>query len=167
MRSWWNALIAVLLAGQIASQAAPGSESARKGVKLICGLAVLLTLLSPIRRLPEAAEKWRQAAEDYLAAREQTQEDPYETAAQAIMIYAADAVAYAADTVGGNGAALREPVELTITEGEDGEVREIRLFLPECPAETRSEIRETLEEAYGIPVFLYTRSGADDGEKRE
>ena len=162
MKEAMNALIITVLACQLAIQLAPEKESARNGVKLLCGLAVLLTLLSPLRTLIDGAGELRQAVSAYFdsvtageeaeAASDPT--DPYASAAREILLYAAQ-------TSGSDSA------ELTLVTADDGAVREIQLFLEPCAYSTRVELREALAEAYGVEVSVFLRESEKDHGKND
>lgn len=153
-------LVFTMIACQIAVQLCPERESAKKGVKLLCGLAVLLTLLSPLRMLFEGAGELGRAAEAYFAKRESDTEsedaqDPYARTARAILTCVSDITG-------------TDSAELTLVTGEDGEVRELQLFLGPCSYSSRAEAEAVLEEAYGLPVSIFAAgSERDDGKNQE
>lgn len=139
MRAYYNSLVVMMIVTAAACFLSPSAELTKKNVRPVCGLLLLLTLVSPISSAVQSIENM-----DF--SRFST------SAAESEQLYAPQAYAilkYIADEYGSDGGRV-----VFITD-EEGELLEIQLFTVGMPYGTKEEIVNSLEGEYGCEVRIY------------
>lgn len=139
MRTYYNSLVVMMIVTTIACFLSPSAELAKKDVRPVCGLLLLLTLVSPLSdALSSIGSVDFSAFSPYSAGDEQL----YAPQAYAILEYISDKYGIAVDRV------------VFITD-ESGELSEIQLFTGEVPYNIKEAAANSLEGEYGCEVRLY------------
>lgn len=149
MRSYINRLIVTMVICQIAAVVSP--ESGKKYIRFVCGLVVLLTLISPVIRLRDDLSGIKESVLELIGGGEVTYSDGYEAAANMIFAYVSEKYSIGADDM-----------RITFVTGGDGALCEIQIFVKNCPYAAKEEIKQVTGEEFGVDVYVFTEEG-DDG----
>ncbi len=144
MNAYANSLIAVMVVCQIAVTAAPESEQARRGIRLVCALIALLTLLSPVRQLIAASGDITEKIAGFFAVSEKTVYDETEAGAVGLMQYAADRYGISDFSV------------VIRTDETDTEITGIEFYIPDCPYSKCAAMEADLREQLELPVRVFS-----------
>ena len=151
MNGYLNSIIITAAACQIAQMIVPDSDSLKRGIRMLCALAVLLTMLSPVRYLTANYDHISAAIEEWLNDENTAEitEEPMNQIAQAVMEHAVQACRLDPD-------GMRVTL---LTDDTTGELTEIQLFVRRCAFADREDASRRLTEIYGIPVKIYSGTG--------
>ena len=144
MNEYANSLIAVMVVCQIAVTAAPESEQARRGIRIVCALIALLTLLSPVRQLIAVSGDITEKITDFFAVGEKTVYDETEAGAVGLMQYAAERYGIADFTV------------VIRTDETDTEIIGIEFYIPDCPYSKCAAMEADLCGQLELPVRVFS-----------
>ncbi|MGN1408995.1 MAG: hypothetical protein ACI4XJ_02340 [Eubacteriales bacterium] len=138
MRAYYNSLVVMMVVTAAACFLSPSAELTKKNVRPVCGLLLLLTLVSPISSAVQGIESM-----DF---------SRFSTSAESEQLYAPQAYAilkYISDEYGSDGSRV-----VFITD-EEGSLLEIQLFTAAMPYGTKEAIVNSLEGEYGCEVRIY------------
>ncbi len=150
MREYINSIISTVIVCQIAVMFSPSADGARRYVRLICTLVVLLTLISPVRALVGDSESLVSSLRDFFKGQESDAAEDVETGGE-LKQFAYAVMRAVADNFGINS----DNIRLTLVTNDDSEVEEVQLYLAATAYSDRERIRETLEAELGIPVYVF------------
>lgn len=157
MTAYINSLIAVIVACQLVIKLAPDSGTSKKYVRLICSLAVLGTMIAPVKSLVLSADElYGQAAEFFSPPQKEEKSDAFAPAATALLSYIEDTFH------------PRGEVRLTFITDDDERITEVQIFAPTADGQTCGRIERALggELSVGVRVFG-DGGGGDDGEEQD
>ena len=148
MNGYLNSMIITAAACQIAQMILPDSGRLKRGIRMLCALAVLLTMLEPVRYLTTnydyIADEIREWLDSGMDA--ENVEDPMNQIAQAVM-------EHAVQTCGLDPDGMKVTL---LTDETTQELTEIQLFVRRCSYADRTDAERKLTEAYGINVRIYS-----------
>ena len=155
MVSYINSLIAVILLAEIVMHVSPDGDIGKRYVRLICSLAVLLTMISPIKSAVSSLSDGIGTVADFFSADEKTvtEREELAPAAETILSYIKDTCGKRAD-----GASLT-----FVTDGA-GEVTEVQVFLPHGDSHTQKKLSGALDKGLNIRVSVFCGEDTDGGE---
>lgn len=157
MTEYFNSLVAVILLSEITAHLSPDNTSAKKSVRLVCSLAVLLVMLSPVKKLVSFLPDVKEKAEAFFSSEteEAEESDGLSDAAGAIIKYLDDSI----------GRKARHS-SVTFVTNENDSVVELQLFLPMADEETRWKVENALGHEMNISVRVFcgdnTATGGDE-----
>jgi len=155
MNAYANRLIAVMVVCQIAAVIAPDSEHARRYIRVVCALTVLLTMLSPLSRLLEASDGITEKVTAFFTADQTIPYEETEAGAVGLMQYVAERYGVS-------------DLSVTIrTDGTDMEIIGIRFYIPDCPYSTRAAIESDLNGQLAFPVEVFANREGDVQKNHE
>ena len=143
MKIYYNSLIILMLVSNIACIIAPNPEASKKIIRPVCGLMLLLTLVSPLSGL---IENFRSTGFDKILSGEEEKPDGYETLAYTVLGYLSEEY----------GIEDGEVVIITDENVKAESVTEIQLFIENCPYNIKEAIQIELREEYGVEVRVYS-----------
>ncbi len=153
MTAYLNSVIATVIVCRIAVMFAPESEMAKKYVRLICALVVLLTLLSPVKSLIENADGIISSVTDFLTGEVSVSDsDIYGSDEQNTVRQLAYAVMLAVEAEFGVDS---DDIGITVVIDESGEVSELQLYLAHTAYSDRAKIGDALEGELQIPIYVF------------
>ena len=145
MYGYVNTLIAVILIAEIAVCLSPDGADMKKYVRLVAALAVLLTMLSPIRTLVASIPRIAEKAEEFFAETEAVQPPDGLGEAAAVL------VDYLEENYGKKAAHST----VTFVTDEKETVTEVQFFLPECDSEDGERIKAVLGRELKVKVTVF------------
>ena len=148
MTGYLNGIILTAAACQIAQMITYNTESYRRIVHVLCALAMLLTMIRPVRWITENMGELKDSVTEWMdTVPEKTEDnDPMYDTAQAIMEHAVQRYHFEP-----------EGMKVTLISDDDGVIREIQLYPEKCAYSDRIRAESELSELYGIPVYIYNR----------
>ena len=145
MTAYINSLISVIIVCEIVLRIAPDGGSGKKYVRIVCSLAVLLTMISPIRSLAGNAAVTEEKIADLFSPGRQTDEsDAFAPAASAIGAY-----------IEKNHPAAGKDYSLTFVTGENGELSEVQIFLGTADGRLCAALENDLGRELGVTVRVF------------
>ena len=141
-----NSLIAVIVTCQIVLRLSPDKDNTKKYVRLICSLAVLLTMISPLKSIILSVDDVRAHITEFFTAgeAEKSPADSFAPAAATLLSYVEE-----------NFPAAGEDISLTFVTDESDAITEVQIFLPESDARTCGEIESTLGRELSVTVRVF------------
>ena len=153
MSSYINSLIAVILLAEIVMHVSPDGDIGKRYVRLVCSLAVLLTMISPIKSVVSFLSDGIGAVTDYVKTEENavTERDELSPAAETILSYIKDSCGKHSD-----GASL------TFVTDDAGDITEVQIFLPHGDSATREKLDDALGRGLNIRVSVFCGEGTEE-----
>jgi len=149
MNAYTSRLIAVMIVCRIAAVIAPDSDHARRYIRVVCALTVLLTVLSPLSRLLAASDGIAEKITAFFTADQAVPYEETEAGAVGLMQYVAERYCVS-------------DLSVTIrTDETDTEITGIRFYIPDCPYSTRAAIESDLNGQLAFPVEVFTDREGD------
>ncbi len=147
MKEYLNTLIVTVVVSQLAVQFAPSKESAKKYIRLICGIVVLLCLIEPITVIikngGDFLDRIKNSPID--SPEEAHESDKYSSAAATIMTYISDKYKIADDKI-----------KMTfITDESDEKLIEMHIYIIDCTSDTQQRIEYDLSGELSVPVYVF------------
>ncbi len=144
MNAYINSLIIVMVVCQIAAVIAPDSENAKRYIRTVCAIIVLLTLLSPVKHLIALSEGITEKITSFFTTDVSQSYDENEAGAIGIMQYVTEY--YNVD----------ELSAIILTDETDTEITEIQLYIKNCPYARCVVIEAELSELLELPVYVFS-----------
>lgn len=157
MQKYLNTLIVLAVICHIAVIITPGSESSRKSVRLVCALALLAALLSPVKALINGSGEVIEKVKNYIDGMQVSEyEKTYEEGEYAE--FADVLMSLLSERYKINDAKIT-----LVGDDESGSIREIQIYSSKCPYITKERIKKELSEECGIPVYVFGTGGKENG----
>ncbi len=143
MSNYINSLTAVMIVCQITILLAPASEYAVRYIRIVCALIVLLTILTPLKNLPDITDSVSEAVSNFLNSNVSVNYDETESSAAGLMQYVTEYYG------------ISELSAVLVTDDTDTAITELRLYIPDCPYTTRELIADDLNRELNFPVYVF------------
>ncbi len=147
MINYYNTLIIMMVAAEICTLISPTADSAKKIIRPMCGLFLLLTLLTPVSGLMKNPDKINFSDSILDSAGEM---DEYSDEACAVLEYLS--AEYGAEA---------EKIVFITTDA--GDLDEIQLYLKPTVEFSAGVIKYNLEKEFGVNVMVFVSSNSTDG----
>ncbi len=147
MINYYNTLIIMMVAAEICTLISPTDDSAKKIIRPMCGLFLLLTLLTPVSGLMKNPDKINFS-------------DSISDSAGEMDEYSDDACAVLEYLSAEYGAEAEKIVFITT---DAGDLDEIQLYLKPTVEFSAGVIKYNLEKEFGVNVMVFVSSNGTDG----
>lgn len=157
MQKYLNTLIVLAVICQIALTITPSSESSRKSIRLVCALALLAALLSPVKALINGSGEVIEKVKNYIdSMRLSGREITYEKGGYAE--FADVLMSLLSERYKINDARIT-----LVCDDETGSITEIQIYSSKCPYITKERIKKELSGECGIPVYVFGKGREENG----
>lgn len=145
MNGYINSLLVMLVICMLVTKASPEGET-KKHIRLICSLAVLLTMIAPIRELVSSAAELGDKVSGFFSSESEADSvrDGYSAAAATLISYIGEKY----PDVGGK-------VTVTFVTDDDGRITEAQFFLPSAGEELCERIERELGSELTVTVNVF------------
>ncbi len=155
MTAYFNSVIVTVVVCQIAVVFSPDNESAKKYVRLLCALTILISVISPIRSIDRIADGISEAITDFLNLnsndnaefQDKTETDTSATERAAYILMSTVAKKFNIDS---------DKIRIIVLTDEGGELCEIQFYITDISYSERELIKEKLEKELEIPVYVFS-----------
>lgn len=149
MKDYFNSVVVTVIVCQVVSVFSPNNDSAKKYIRLLCALSVLLTLISPILRLSRNIDSIVDDIGDLFTDdsrnREYSLDDELKRTAYVVMTAVSERFGI-----------KKEGIRSVIITDENSEICEIQIYIDHSPYSTREQIERELKKEIGIPVHVFS-----------
>ena len=142
MNGYINSLTAVMIVCHITVLLAPESEYAVRYIRTVCALIILLTVLAPLKNLPDIAAPVSEAVSNFLNKNVSADYTETESGAAGLMQYITEYYG------------ISELSAVLVTDDTDTDITELRLYIPACPYTTRELLADDLNKELNFPVYV-------------
>lgn len=133
-------------------------DGIKKYVKYLCGLIVLLVLLTPLMNGCENADKMAENIKAFFSVKDDAEENAYSTR-EAVIAGTVRETAYAVMTcIAGEYHMDTDDISVSVITSEEGdsvEITELHLYIYNCAPADREKIRREIAEMTGVTVFVF------------
>lgn len=143
MNGYINSLLAVMIVCQVTVLISYESEYAVSGIRFVCALVVLLTVLTPCRNLIGGFESFTETITAFFEAGSTVVYEETESGAAALMQYVTEQYG------------ISELSVVLLTDDTDSEITEFRMYIPDCPYARRAAIESDLNSQLNFPVYVF------------
>lgn len=149
MKDYFNSVVVTVIVCQVVSVFSPNNDSAKKYIRLLCALSVLLTLISPAMRLSRSMDSIIADMSRFLTAGSTDEgystDDELKRTAYVVMTAVSERFGI-----------KKEGIRSVIITDEDGEICEIQIYVDRSPYSTREQIERELKKEIGIPIHVFS-----------
>ena len=145
MTRYINSLTAVMIVCQITVLLAPASEYAIRYIRMVCALIVLLTILTPLKNLPDITAQVSEAVSSLVDSNISADYNELESGTAGLMQYVTEYYG------------ISELSAVLQTDDTDTTIIELRLYIQDCPYTTREIIAEDLNKELNFPVYVFSK----------
>jgi len=137
----------MLILSQVTLRFTP--EKGKQTMRVVCSVALLLTMLVPLKNGFLGLETVGETVKHYLVGEEKTpkENDPYASSAATLFAYLGERFDGSCDKG-----------SITFVTDENGDIAEIQLFLPNAEKRVTLDIKEELETALGVTVNVFGKA---------
>ena len=146
MKAYINTLTALMIVCQAVLRLAPDSGTTKKYITLVCSLAVLLTMISPIKEIVRSAPVIEKKAEELFSSENKadTTEDELSPAAATLISFIEKKFPDAGNDI-----------TLTFVTDESDKVTEVQLYMPEADQRTAERAERALAAELSVNVKVF------------